>query len=287
MEEFIIACQKQHNIKIVCSHEPEPLGTAGPIAFAKDFLQTAEPFFVFNADVACAFPLEDLIAFHKRHGREGSLFVTKVEEPSRYGVVVCDPSGKVQRFVHRPKAYTGNSINAGVYLFNPSVMSRIPAQPTSMEKEIFPLMAQDEQLYCMPLNGFWMDVGSPKNHLLCIGPYLKHLRLVDADALSKHPAVHGDVLMHESAKIGQGCVIGPNVVIGPDCEIEDGARDARRLPGAAAARRRPHARTPVLPPAFGFVVAQVSSWRARRLCRAHACASTASCSTRSSAGTRL
>lgn len=34
----------------------------------------------------------------------------------------------------------------------------------------------------------------------------------------------GNVLVHETAKIGQGCSIGPNVSIGAGCVVEDGVR---------------------------------------------------------------
>lgn len=53
--------------------------------------------------------------------------VTKVEEPSKYGVVVYDAeNGRIQRFVEKPQEYVSNKINAGMYMLNPSVLSRIP-----------------------------------------------------------------------------------------------------------------------------------------------------------------
>ena len=54
------------------------------------------------------------------------LQVTKVEEPSKYGVVVYDENtGQIQRFVEKPKVFVSNKINAGMYIFNPSVLKRI------------------------------------------------------------------------------------------------------------------------------------------------------------------
>lgn len=52
-----------------------------------------------------------------------------------------------------------------MYIFNPSVLNRIELRPTSIEKEVFPSMAQDGELYAMELPGFWMDVGQPKDFL--------------------------------------------------------------------------------------------------------------------------
>lgn len=52
-----------------------------------------------------------------------------------------------------------------MYIFNPSVLKRIELKPTSIEKEVFPLMARAGELFAMELTGFWMDVGQPKDFL--------------------------------------------------------------------------------------------------------------------------
>eukprot|EP00064_Thunnus_orientalis_P018429 superscaffoldBa00004245_g18528 len=106
-----------------------------------------EPFFVLNSDVICDFPFKDLLQFHRNHGKEGTIVVTRVEEPSKYGVVVFETeSGRIHRFV-----FVSNKINAGMYIFNPSMLSRIQLRPTSIEKEIFPVMAEEGHLYAMEL----------------------------------------------------------------------------------------------------------------------------------------
>ena len=52
--------------------------------------------------------------------------VTKVEEPSKYGVVVYNPtSGQIDRFVEKPKMFVSNKVNAGMYIFDPAVLKRI------------------------------------------------------------------------------------------------------------------------------------------------------------------
>lgn len=52
--------------------------------------------------------------------------VTKVDEPSKFGVVLTMPgSSTIDRFVEKPKEFVGNRINAGIYIFNPSILDRI------------------------------------------------------------------------------------------------------------------------------------------------------------------
>ena len=50
-------------------------------------------FFVFNSDISCEYPLQDMLDYHKTHNGEGSLFVTKVKDPSKYGVIVAKDNG--------------------------------------------------------------------------------------------------------------------------------------------------------------------------------------------------
>lgn len=55
-----------------------------------------------------------------------------MEEPSKYGVVVFNPTdGKIERFVEKPQVFVSNKINAGMYIFNPSMLRRIqvPLRP--------------------------------------------------------------------------------------------------------------------------------------------------------------
>ncbi|KAI4354560.1 hypothetical protein L6164_003410 [Bauhinia variegata] len=207
--------------------ETEPLGTAGPLALARDKLidGSGEPFFVLNSDVICEYPLQEMIEFHKSHGGEASIMVTKVDEPSKYGVVVMqENSGKVEKFVEKPKMFVSNKINAGIYLLNPSVLDRIKLKPTSIEKEIFPKIAADEQLYAMVLPGFWMDIGQPKDYITGLRLYLGSLQRKSPSNLATGSNIVGNVLVEESAVVGDGCLIGPDVAIGPGCVVESGVR---------------------------------------------------------------
>ncbi|ETV85070.1 hypothetical protein, variant 6 [Aphanomyces astaci] len=154
-------------IRITCSHETEPLGTAGPLALARAHLEVHpdDPFFVINSDVMADMTvLPEALAFHQSHGGEGTILITKVEEPSEYGVVVTDPegSGQVDRFIEKPKEFVGNHVNAGIYILNRDVLDRIELRPTSMEQEVFPQMAAEGNLFAMLMPGYWQDVGEPK-----------------------------------------------------------------------------------------------------------------------------
>lgn len=230
MESELKAESQKLGVELLFSHETEPLGTAGPLALAKDLLSaSAEPFFVLNSDIICDFPFAQLERYHREHGREGTIVVTKVEEPSKYGVVLYNAAGCIESFIEKPQEFISNKINAGIYIFNPSVLERIELRPTSIEKEVFPQMADASALYAFELEGFWMDVGQPKDFLTGMCLYLTSLRQKNSELLhsatpgAEATTIVGNVLVDASARIGRNCRIGPNVTIGPNVVIEDGA----------------------------------------------------------------
>lgn len=226
MRIFLQHKSKQLGMKISISQEDEPLGTAGPIKLAEALLNDGEPFFVLNSDVCCAYPFQDMIEFQRRTGAQGVLLATPVEDPSKFGVILYDDMGKIESFVEKPQQFISRFINAGIYYLTPQVFDRIPLQPTSIEKDVFPQMASDGLLYVMELKGFWADVGQPKDYLA--GQRMR-LEAYSSNSegevtLSKSNAVVGNVLVHPSARVADTACVGPDVVIGPDCVVEAGAR---------------------------------------------------------------
>lgn len=66
--------------------------------------------------------------------------VTKVEEPSKYGVVVYEgDTGRIHRFVEKPQVFVSNKINAGMYIFSPAMLSRIQVSHFALLLTIFDL----------------------------------------------------------------------------------------------------------------------------------------------------
>ena len=73
--------EKKYNIKITYSQETEALGTAGPLRLAEAIIKDQNAsglFFVFNSDIICDFPLQEMLDFHKKHQQEATVALTKV-----------------------------------------------------------------------------------------------------------------------------------------------------------------------------------------------------------------
>ncbi len=68
-----------------------------------------------------------------------------------------------------------------------NVIDRIELKPTSIEREIFPKMAVENDSYLSALDGYWMDIGQPKDHLIGTKLFLDSLRHKQPERLAKGP----------------------------------------------------------------------------------------------------
>jgi mannose-1-phosphate guanylyltransferase len=127
-----------------------------------------DTFVVVNGDVLTDASLSDLVAFHRLHDAEATIGLTPVDDPSSFGVVPTDPDGRVQAFIEKPprdEAPT-NLINAGTYVFEASVLDRIPdGRRVSIERETFPALVEGGSLYALGSDAYWLDTGTPDAYL--------------------------------------------------------------------------------------------------------------------------
>ena len=87
-----------------------------------------------------------------------------------------------------------------------------------IEKEVFPQMATEGELYSIELkkDNFWHDIGQPKDYLSGQESFLNYYKLT-----IEGEQFEGNVLIDKTAQVHKGARIGPNVVIGAGCVIED------------------------------------------------------------------
>lgn len=205
---------KKYETVITYSLESEPLGTAGPISLARKYLEGGS-FFVLNSDIICDFPLKELLDFHRKRGALGTVLATNVEDPRKFGVIKTraeDPF-LIEQFVEKPQVYVGNRINAGIYVFEPRVLEYLETRPSSIEKEVFPVLASMNHLCVFDLVGFWMDVGTPAGYLEAQRLYL--------DREPGPPRFGRDVKRDEDAEIGIYVTLGNDVSIGRGAKLEN------------------------------------------------------------------
>jgi mannose-1-phosphate guanylyltransferase len=165
--DHMVAGARARGLTIEVTHEPEPLGTAGAIKNAEPLVGD-DSFLVFNGDVLTDVDLDVIVDFHRARRARGTILLTPVADPSAYGVVPTDSEGRVLGFIEKPPRSEAptNLINAGVYLFEPSVLDAIPeGQVWSAERQLFPSLVADGGLCAVGTDAYWIDIGTPKAYL--------------------------------------------------------------------------------------------------------------------------
>jgi mannose-1-phosphate guanylyltransferase len=217
--------------------ESTPLGTGGAIKNTGHLYD--DTFLVFNADILCNMDFTELIKFHKSKSAAVTIAVTRVSNPSAYGVIEYDKCGYALSFTEKPTAEEIRSdyINAGVYVLEPAVLREIPdGRPVSVEREIFPALLRKGHKVAV-YNGcsYWMDIGTPEKYLQAHedimagdcrlsgvrfnsrGIYQGCRSAIDVTAV-----INGPVYIGNNVKIGACATVGPNTVIGNDVQIHAG-----------------------------------------------------------------
>ena len=224
--------------------ENEPLGTAGAVKNAEDYLK--DTFLVCNGDILTDLDLQGLISFHRSKNAKVTIALTRVEDPSSFGVVEVDSLGKIASFTEKPSKNEAKSswVNAGTYILEPDVLEFLPNATSSMfETELFPkLLKLGCPIYGFCSESYWLDMGTPSGYLSLNRDLMPERKPVfsqeiwqgklptepvtlDGSTIHRSVKFEGSVFMGKRCKVsedvllkgfvvlGEGCVIGPGSVI--------------------------------------------------------------------------
>lgn len=210
-------------VKIYYSQEKELMGTAGGVKCVSSFFD--DTFVVIGGDDLADFDLTGLVEFHKEKQALSTIALSKVDDPSQFGIVLLNEDGKITRFLEKPKEADAfsNTANTGVYLFEPGVLDLIPEKTFyDFGKQLFPKLLELNQPFYGYLmqDSYWSDVGNIESY-----------RETQYDALSGKVEFGFPVEKRKDGLwIGEGVEIHPTakigtpVLIGNNCRIEAGAK---------------------------------------------------------------
>jgi mannose-1-phosphate guanylyltransferase len=209
--------------------EPDRRGTAGAIRFAAEALgdELDDRFLALNGDVLTDLDLTALLREHERAAARATLALYPVEDSSAYGLVSRDEDGAVLEFREKTGEAVPGEINAGAYVLERSVLDLIPAgEEVSIEREVFPRLV-GAGLQALPLDGYWMDIGTPERYLRASWDILE-----GGVETAVEPTAPG-VLVAADATVAATATVGPRAVVAPGCEVGAGAelRDSVLLDG--------------------------------------------------------
>jgi mannose-1-phosphate guanylyltransferase len=223
-----------------------PLGSAGGMRKVQDFSGFFDDTFV----VVCGDALIDVdfgkvLAFHKARGSIATIVMKDVpkEEVHKYGVVVTDEDGKIERFQEKPAVQDAASttVNTGIYVFEPAIFDFIPeGVEYDIGGQLFPaLVKAGAPFYGISLPFQWVDIGSlsdfwTANRLILQGGVKDFVMpgtevrpgvwcglnvRANFDRIHLTPPVY----IGASTEIGDGATVTGPTLIGSNCLIGTGA----------------------------------------------------------------
>jgi dTDP-glucose pyrophosphorylase/CBS domain-containing protein len=140
--------------------EHQPLGTAGALRLLED---PGGPMLVVNGDVLTGVRFDDMLAFHRREKADFTVGMRRCEVQLPYGVLECD--GAHIRSVQE-KPMQSFWVNAGIYVVEPSVRSRIPeGRPFGMTDLMEQVLRDGGRVAGFPIVEYWLDIGQPADYL--------------------------------------------------------------------------------------------------------------------------
>lgn len=230
-------------INITYFQPDDDYGTAGAVAFAREFLD--ETFIIVSGDLVTNFDLKKIKTFHEKKKSQLTITLTPVEDPLQFGVVIANEEDRIEKFLEKPSwgEVFSDTINTGIYVIEPEVLEHIPLkQNFDFAKDLFPtLMKLDVPLWGCPIKGYWRDVGNPESYRdvykdifngeisLSYKGEMKKINkgvvyLEEGATLDPKIRVEGTVVLGKNVKISEGvtltnCVIGDNSKIGRHSEV--------------------------------------------------------------------
>ena len=206
--------------EVVIVEETEPLGTGGAIANCREHLGEGTCC-VINGDLLTSLRVDEMLRAHKAAGTLASISLWEVEDPSRFGVADYDSqSTRIRRFQEKPpreEAYS-NLINAGTYLLEPEVFDRMPEGAFSMERIVFPVLAEDGELSGFPFEGHFVDAGTPESYIEAVQTSIQNEAWIRGESADGGNWFGENVHLESMAQVS-GSAIDSNCNIGASCSI--------------------------------------------------------------------
>lgn len=212
---------------IILSVEEDALGTGGAVANARPLLSGSGPVLVLNGDLVSSVDVMALLDHHNSKSASVTLSLWSVDDPSRFGVCDLGQDGMVRRFQEKPEPGTefSNLINAGCSIISREALDSLPGGSYSMEREVFPGIAESGRMAGLEFSGYFVDAGTPDSFIEAAQVCIENGRFSSGHStgdswFGKGATSEGEV---------SGCSIGPGAVVSSgakltDCVVLEGAR---------------------------------------------------------------
>jgi mannose-1-phosphate guanylyltransferase/phosphomannomutase len=227
-------------VNLIYTVEDTPLGTAGSVKKAQEYLQD-DTFIIVSGDALTDLDVDKALAFHREKGSVATLVLQHVDNPLEFGVVITDDNGRIRRFLEKPSwgEVFSDTVNTGMYILEPSIFDYMePEKSYDWSQDIFPQLLQNEEpMFGYVLGEYWTDVGSLQQYRQAQYEMLGGMTQLPIEGRREGGAIWigegteidpsaqviGPVCIGKNCRIKADAHIGPDTVIGDNCLIEEGA----------------------------------------------------------------
>ena len=212
-------------ISVTYIRQDAPLGLAHCVLIAQDFLGD-DDFVMYLGDNFIIGGITELVAEFVQEGYDAQILLTKVDNPSQFGVAELGPHGGVTTLVEKPKDPKSDLALVGVYMFRPVIHDAVRAiKPSGRgELEITDALQWliDEGRDVRPhlVTGYWKDTGRLEDMLECNRKVLESIEPLVLGSVDADSQLIGRVVVEEGAVIERSTVRGP-AIIGRDSVVRD------------------------------------------------------------------
>ncbi len=215
------------NMDLDYTVEKSPLGTAGSVKKAEKYLN--DTFMVLSGDVVSDMDFHKVLEFHKKKKALATMVLTKVVDPSHFGIAVLNEKQEIVDFLEKPSSdeVFSNIANTGVYILEPEIFNYFEGLKGEVDfsNDIFPqLVEQKAGIYGYVFDGYWNDIGRPDTYLKATYDLLnqKIINKIYNKRLRRGVGKLGNIQMGHNVSLDSRVRIEGPVVIGSDCTIEEG-----------------------------------------------------------------
>ena len=137
--------------------------TGGRVKRIKKFVGD-EPFLLTYGDGVSDININDLIQYHKAHGKQAT--ITAIQPGGRFGMLEIDSESTIRSFKEK-SIEDGGWVNGGFMVLEPEIFNLIEGDETILERYPLETLAEKGQLNAYKHFGFWqcMDTLRDKTHL--------------------------------------------------------------------------------------------------------------------------
>ena len=169
LEEHFAA--PRNGIQVHTFREPKFLGTIGSIKFVDTFHN--DYILIMNSDLFTNIDFEDFFLHFREHDAEMSVVAVPYNVSIPLGILDLD-GRNIKGIFEKPKY--NYYANAGIYLIKKSALDEIPEDTFFNATDLIEkLIAQGKSVIRYPLNGMWIDIGTPQEYEMA-KELVKHLK---------------------------------------------------------------------------------------------------------------